>query len=251
MSPFLFEQHKDDSPAFWGREVKPRRDAALMEGLYQLRFQVYCLECGFLDPSDYPQGLESDEFDGRSAHFGAYDRGDALAGCVRLVRPDAIGTFPFQNHCVDLLDGVRLPPANRSAEISRLMVREDLRRRTGDAPSPAVSPGPPAGPGAAVRRPTEMRQPSPHILLSLYREMYLYSVQHGIRYWYAAMERALARTLNRMRFGFRPIGPATDYYGPVAPFVADLRELEHQLDRHAPSLLAWMRRTEDADLALK
>ncbi|MBP6559893.1 MAG: PEP-CTERM/exosortase system-associated acyltransferase, partial [Burkholderiaceae bacterium] len=87
----------------------------------------------------------------------------------------------------------------------------------------------------------EMRNPSPQILLTLYREMYAYSLQNGIRYWYAAMERSLARILTRMNFGFQQIGPATDYYGPVAPYVADLRVLETKLDQSNPALLAWMR----------
>jgi N-acyl amino acid synthase of PEP-CTERM/exosortase system len=246
MSLLLQETRLDYSPAFWGREVKPARDVVLMDDLYELRFQVYCLECGFLDKNDYPQGLETDEHDDASAHFGAYDLENELAGYVRLVSPDAIGTFPFQNHCVSLLDGVQLPPAGHSAEISRLMVREDLRRVRGEAATERAG-----GASAAMRRLTEMRQPSPQILLSLYREMYAYSLQHGIRYWYAAMERALARTLNRMNFSFRQIGPATDYYGPVAPYVADLRELEDQLDQHCPSLLAWMRSTSHHALALK
>jgi N-acyl amino acid synthase of PEP-CTERM/exosortase system len=73
--------------------------------------------------------------------------------------------------------------------------------------------------------------------------MYAYSLQHGIRYWYAAMERALARMLVRMNFGFQQVGPAIDYYGPVAPYVADLRVLESQLGRLNPPLLAWMQRT--------
>jgi N-acyl amino acid synthase of PEP-CTERM/exosortase system len=146
---------------------------------------------------------------------------------------------------VSLLDGVTLPPAGRSAEISRLMVREDLRRARGNENEK------PGGASAAMRRLTELRQPSPQILLSLYRQMYAYSLKTGIRYWYAAMERALARTLNRMGFSFCQIGPATDYYGPVAPYVADLRELEFQLERHCPSLLAWMRSADHDALALK
>lgn len=239
MSHFLLEHTLDYSPCFRGRQVKPGRDAALMDSVFELRFQVYCQECGFLEETDYPQGRERDEHDAGSSHFAAYDLGNELSGYVRLVRPDAIDTFPFQNHCVSLLDGVSLPPASRSAEISRLMVREDYRRRrpgTEARANPAET-----GAQAAMRRLTEMRDPSPQILLSLYRQMYAYSLKNGIRYWYAAMERALARTLNRMNFSFRQIGPATDYYGPVAPYVADLRELEHQLERHCPSLLAWMR----------
>jgi N-acyl amino acid synthase of PEP-CTERM/exosortase system len=153
-----------------------------------------------------------------------------------LVRPDAIGTFPFQNHCVELLQDVQLPPGLESAEISRLMVREDLRRRRGDLVT-GVSTGE-SGPKPAV----ELRDSSPQILLSLYREMYAHSLRNGIRYWYAAMERSLARALVRMNFGFKQIGPATNYYGPVAPYVADLREFERRIGQCNPALLAWMQR---------
>jgi N-acyl amino acid synthase of PEP-CTERM/exosortase system len=72
--------------------------------------------------------------------------------------------------------------------------------------------------------------------------MYAYSLKNEIRYWYAAMERSLARILSRMHFGFQQIGPATDYYGPVAPYVADLRVLEHQLGARNPLLLNWMQK---------
>ena len=71
--------------------------------------------------------------------------------------------------------------------------------------------------------------------------MYRYSVDHGIRYWYAAMERSLVRALSRFEFIFNPIGLETDYYGPVAPYLADLRELERRLDVSNPDLMAWFR----------
>lgn len=89
-----------------------------------------------------------------------------------------------------------------------------------------------------------MRNNTPQILLSLYRQMYAFSLNNGIRYWYAAMERSLARVLTRMNFGFRQVGPPTDYYGPVAPYLADLRELEARVGKSNPALLAWMHHTE-------
>ena len=75
--------------------------------------------------------------------------------------------------------------------------------------------------------------------------MYIYSINNGIRYWYAAMERSLARALTRMNFAFNQVGPQTDYYGPVAPYMADLRELETRVGASDPALLAWMRSTEE------
>lgn len=225
---------------FTGCAVSPKQDTALFRSIEELRYQVYCEECGFLPADDYPDGRETDEYDNNSGHFAAINQVDQLVGYVRLVFPDALQVFPFQTHCVSILDNVILPPAAQSAEISRLMVHKTYRRRDGEAP--------PAGmvrsshqprPDAPPQR--EKRNPSPKVLLTLYREMYRYSVKNDIRYWYAAMERSLARMLTRMNFGFQQIGPFTDYYGPVAPYVADLRVLEYQLSQRDPALFAWMR----------
>lgn len=225
---------RDFATHYRGCEVDPVRSDSVMLQVQSLRYDVYCRECHFLNARDYPDHLESDEYDAQSAHFAAFGLDEGLAGYVRLVRPDAIESFPFQNHCVELLEGIQLPPAVKSAEISRLMVRENLRRRRGDLVT-GGSTGDSAPPPAF-----EQRDSSPQILLSLYREMYAHSLRNGIRYWYAAMERSLARVLSRMKFCFQQIGPATNYFGPVAPYMADLRELEVGLARSNPALLAWM-----------
>lgn len=224
------------SVQFSGRAIHPSRDKASFTAIEELRYQVYCQECGFLPPENYPDKRERDEHDADSAHFAALNEADDLVGYVRLVFPDALEIFPFQMHCVSLLDGVILPPAAQTAEISRLMVHKHYRRRQGERPPAGISSLEPEAPRAE-----DQRSPSPQIMLTLYREMYTYSVNNDIRYWYAAMERSLARILTRMNFGFQQIGPFTDYYGPVAPYVADLRVLEYQLGRRDPALLAWMR----------
>lgn len=196
---------------FQALEVDPSHDAALMRQIHQLRFQVYCLEQGFLDAIDYPKGYEADEHDLRSFHFASCGRDGGLAGYVRLVCADAAGSFPFQAHCDALYPGIALPPTHQSVEISRLMVSA-----------------------------THRRQPdrSPEILCSMFRQMYMRSVRQGVRYWYAAMERSLVRVLQRMLgVEFRQIGPVTDYYGPVAPYLIDLHVLPAQLSVGHPSLL--------------
>lgn len=241
MNTVLVEQ-QEFVTHFTAQSVDWSRDAVMRKRSQALRYEVYCEECGFLDKGDYPQGLEADDYDDHSAHFAALNLRAELAGYVRLVRPDPIQTFPFQTHCVEVLDGVALPPAEQSGEISRLMVRQDYRRRVGDLP-PSGAPGEAA---VAAQVENDRRSGSPQILLSLYREMYAYSLDNNIRYWYAAMERSLARALVRMGFNFQQIGPTTDYYGPVAPYVADLRMLEAKLAQNNPALLAWMRNSNAA-----
>ncbi len=218
--------------------LRPRARSSQTPALrraFKLRYEVYCLEHNFLSVDDYPDGVESDEYDDEAAHFYAFDEQEELVGYVRLVRPGADQLFPMQRHCSISSDAATLPAHGEAAEVSRLMVRSDYRRRRGDRLS-VVTPEQ----SSAVFK-DDRRHAAPQILLSLYRQMYAYSLKVGIRHWYAAMERPLARSLLRRNFAFLPIGPQTDYYGPVAPYLADLRELESQAAERKPELLAWIR----------
>lgn len=212
-----------------------------MQRIYELRYQVYGLECGFLDPEDYPEGRESDPYDAESAHFCVEDDRSDIVAYARIVPGGGSSQgFPWQQHCSRLFDGLALPPAAESGEISRLMVRGDLRRLKQTALTARREARSDAQPG-------NRRQEASTVLLSLYRQMYRHSLATGIRYWYAAMERPLARLLSRMHFAFRQIGEETDYYGPVAPYLADLREIEACLGQGHPGLLAWLQKPDVAD----
>ncbi len=199
-----------------------------------MRYEVYCLECNFLSPDDYPDGVEMDENDEHAAHFYAFDDEEELVGYVRLVKPGPEQQFPFQKHC-DLSSGVELPHPSHAVEISRLMVRGDYRRRQRSGLSNAT-----AQQNAAVFS-IDRRHQAPAVLLNLYRQMYQHCLAHDIRFWYAAMEKPLSRSLARLGFSFLPIGPATDYYGPVAPYLADLRTLEDEVRQRDISLMDWLR----------
>ena len=207
----------------------------LMGQAYQLRFQTYCLECGFLPEKNYPNKQEKDAYDSHSEHFCAYNSREELVGYVRLVHADEENRFPFQHHRLSLFDAVDLPPAKESGEISRLIISQNYRRRRGDNMAGVAAEELPSESGQ------ERRIQSPQILLSLYRQMYSLSLRDDIRYWYAAMEPSLARSLSQMNFGFRQIGPQADYYGMVAPYVADLRELEGRIGAKNPDLMDWLR----------
>lgn len=232
----------DDSsgfaPYFHSCQAQPANNPTLMQSVFALRYQVYCEECAFLPPAQFLTPHETDSYDKRSVHFCAFNLADELVGYVRLVLAEAEQPFPFQSHCQLDLAGYAQPVLAQSAEISRLMVRQDYRRRRHDNLAGVTVDNNDAAPEREKRRNT------PQILLSLYRQMYAYSLGHGIRYWYAAMEPPLARVLMRMSFAFVQVGPPTDYYGLVAPYLADLRDLEIQIGQKNPPLLAWLRQGE-------
>lgn len=216
-------------------------EAAGLQQIFALRYEVYCLECGFLPAEQFQSGLESDEYDAGAAHILARNLENEAVGTLRVVQPTASQSFPFEHHCKALFEDIVLPRREECGEISRLVVRKNYRRRSGDSlagvsqafltdPAPDVM-----GAGATPER----RSNNPQILLGLYREAYRYSLQAGIRYWYAAMEQSLARALASFQFVFTPIGVETDYYGPVTPYLADLRELEDRVGAANPELMAW------------
>ena len=236
--PSLPPDPTEFAPLFRSREVVQGRDDDLLQRVFELRYQVYCTECGFLPECNYPDHREVDQYDAASAHFCAFNLRDELVGYARMVLPERAPSFPFQSHWRDLLSGAALAPPQQAAEISRLMVTQVYRRRRGDVLA-----------GLTVeedlpRMSHDLRDHTPQILFSLYRQMYAFSLAHGTRYWYAAMERALARALSQMGFAFAQVGPLTDYYGPVALYLGDLRQLEVQVGQSHPALMAWLRKAD-------
>ena len=243
-------------PYFGFRQLLTQdEDEALFEQIARLRYEVYCAECRYLDAADFEFGLETDDFDHRAMHVAAQTLDADVVGTVRLVLADSdADAFPFEEHC-SVFPDFKLPHKDQSGEISRLIVKKSMRRRTGDSlqgvskefqeKGNAGSIAPQAATAGAKRR-----SQSPQIMLGMYREMYRYSRANGIRYWYAAMEKGLWRLLDRMGFHFEPVGPETDYYGPVTTYMADLRELEVRLRELNPFMLAWFQDERISDWML-
>jgi N-acyl amino acid synthase of PEP-CTERM/exosortase system len=204
------------------------------DDLFRLRYEVYCMECAYLKADAALDGKECDDYDCCSTHFAAYTLEAALVGTVRLVTPAAQRAYPFEQYCPTFAD-FQMPARVKCGEVSRLAVKRSHRRRRADCVEGV--PGfahPPCGPGM-----NRLNGVSPMLLLGMYREMYRHSRTHGIRYWFAAMERSLAHSLKRMGFSFDPIGPVADYFGKVTPYVLDLGELLPVLRANNPPLLAW------------
>ena len=103
-------------------------------------------------------------------------------------------------------------------EVSRLSVSRSYNRREGDGHY-GLGSAPPRTDGAE-------RRAGGVLVMVLYKAMYQASKRCGITHWMAATEKSLYRLVSRSGFPFRQIGPETDYYGPVAPYLIDLSELE-------------------------
>lgn len=227
------------SSYFTFKQLRSGVDDAELKRILALRYEVYCLECGFISPGQFRDKLESDEFDAHSVHFAAHNHADEVVGSLRLVRPTFPLGFPFERHCTSLFGDVVMPRIGECGEVSRLVVRREYRRRTGDFLA-GISDSTDRR-YCTKARSADRRSSGPQILLGLYREIYQFSVQSGIRYLYAAMEKSLARTLARYEFIFTPIGLEAEYFGRVTPYMIDLRELEARVGAMNPALMDWLR----------
>ena len=165
--------------------------------VFRLRYQVYCVERGFL-PGD--EGEESDEFDSFSRHILLRETstGEAV-GTARVIGPNIAklhNSFPIQHVCDPNL--IRDVPLRQAGEISRFALSKERRIRTGNM--------------------TLLR-------LSLVRGLVQISAEMGLTHWLAVMERSLIRLNERNAIYFETRGPLVDYHGPRQPMVAELSSM--------------------------
>lgn len=94
--------------------------------VFNLRYRVLAEENSYLDPADFPEQMETDEYDARANHYLLVHRpSGAIAGTVRLIRPDAeaVGDeLQFVHHCkvCDVYDRVPIMRAGEGFPFRRL-----------------------------------------------------------------------------------------------------------------------------------
>jgi N-acyl amino acid synthase of PEP-CTERM/exosortase system len=203
----------------------------LLDDVFRLRFQVYCLERGFEHATDYPDGRERDEDDCRSIHFLVLYRpaaavSDVPVGTVRLIMPRSGKNLPVlkltaarERRRIDF-------PLESTAEVSRFAIAKAfrsclerdwrLRHRAGTALCERAAP--------------------PLLTYGLLRAVVMMSATSGITHIVAMMEPALIRLLGRLRIRFQPIGGPVEHHGLRQPVWAAMPELVDQVKRSHPEL---------------
>ena len=184
---------------FYARSIDD--DPRLLEASYRLRYQVYCVERQYLDAAAYPSQQETDQFDDHSVHVGAVDALGELAGTARVIKANPHG-FPMFRHCaffpeVQTLDAPQVVPV----EVSRVAISRDRPRNGGS------------------RRRSEP-------FLTLVKAIMQGAKRAGATHLIGATDAAFHRWLVHYGLPYRISGPAVDYYGPVAPCIMSLRELD-------------------------
>lgn len=213
-------------------KIVPVNSRELLDQVFRLRFQVYCLERSFESPADHPDGRERDDDDGRSSHFLVLYRGEkcrqaTAVGTVRLVLPRRGAELPvfrlLPHH-----DRRRIGlPISSTAEVSRFAVprsfRRQLERDLGDQGGDAAA-------DSIARLALEL------LNFWLVRGVVRMTATSGITHIVAMMEPALLRLLRRLGIQFHPMGRMVQHHGLRQPVWAAMTNVTNGIRRCRPEL---------------
>lgn len=198
------------------------------DDVFFIRHDVYARELGF-EPVR-PDQKESDVYDARSVHclMRTAEATSRLVGCARVVLTDADAPdslLPFEKACKDSLFRDQIDPAklprDRVAEVSRLAVLSDFRRRRGeDHKEVAID----------VSDFGDSQQPRfPYIPVGLYMASVLIAQRHNIDYLFTLTEPRLAEHFAKLGVKIVPIGAPIEHRGMRVPSLIHAATVESGL----------------------
>jgi len=219
--------------------IDPEDTEGLQEAL-RLRYYVYCEEKQFINKEEITndQQIEIDEYDkDQSWHFVVLNTqatgNEHVIGTVRLVRYTEEKGFPTGKFHPPLYDkitghGVRMESV---AEISRLCINPCFRKRRDDGLY-----------GVESYNNSDVRRKYPIVLISLLREMYLFSKKAEIHYWLSSMEDILYRYLKCIALEFEPLDEDyIEYYGKVKSYLLGIEQAEQNMARKQEDLFSFFK----------
>jgi N-acyl-L-homoserine lactone synthetase len=241
--------------------VRHIQDDQELTEIYRLRYKVFCLEWGFEKPDNHSERIITDGYDKNAIHFAAQDENQKTVGAIMLL-PDSSEGFPLEKYCELDINPDELP-RDSLAEVSRMVIHRDYRRRSEDKyiygpdeerrsigsfhfqqnyPNPKVqhrraddkyrSKQP-------ARRTSEFygdRRKRHEVVMNLYKAVYQESKRRQLTHWYAVMTKGIVNLLNRFGFSFEAIGDPVDYNGIRTPYMTEIAKLEKDMENRNPEL---------------
>lgn len=191
---------------------------------YRLRFEVMCLELGWLSGDEYHGGIEHDEYDsGQSLPFLAIDQFGQSVGTSRLILPGE-HPFPVETH-FNIHSPERMEKEhgelNYCVEVSRFVVPDN----------PALK--------------------NHEITMMLCRAMIKKSLEMGVSHMLMSTDYRFFRLLKILGFQLEEIGEPKDYMGSkTIPGILPLRNLLPKLKDNKPFLYKYLTATEERNMEM-
>jgi N-acyl amino acid synthase of PEP-CTERM/exosortase system len=152
--------------------------------------------------------------------------------------------LPLQEN-FDIDDRLFSNPGHKAAEISRLAISKDFRRRAIDRvifnKDKAHAEDLAQHQENLINIENDRRKCEHELVRGIYMQIYRESIKLGLTHWCAVMSRGLYVILARWGIHFDQVGPEKEYHGVRAPYVLSLKELETFLKKKNPDLLKLAR----------
>lgn len=206
-------------------EMVPAVSDELKNEVYKLRYQVYCIETGFEDPDQYPDGMEVDDYDPHAVHYLIrHRRSGDYAATTRLILPDTLRPekpFPLEQHFkIDNFAILETIDRQRLGEASRLCVSKAFKRRKNEQNTLVFA----ACNNRDYFTPHE-RRVFPHISFALIACLIRACQENDILYFFGTLEPAWFRFLSSSGIHFNKLGPLIDYRGERWPGIIKVSDL--------------------------
>jgi N-acyl-L-homoserine lactone synthetase len=179
------------------------------ENAFRLRYEVYCKEKGWLDPTQYTDMLERDEHDEKSETFLAYDDNtNQVIGTARLIISDTdfsslhIEKHPSINGNINTV---------KCVEISRMAILESARQG--------------------------------NVFIGLIRMLFRHILKHhsNFEYIYFTVEERFLHKVNQLGFEFIPFAPSALWYcDQLVPARQIIVDMDDCLKRNNPEFHRWL-----------
>ncbi len=227
-------------------EIIPAVDAPTCDAAHRIRHAVYCEDLPF-EPIR-PDGRERDEYDSHALHCLLRHRAsDQFMGVTRLVLPPpapADGPLPFERTCGAALYRGELDPARlpreRIAEVSRLAVLREFRRRRGEAGSPL--------PLSEEDFGTPLQPRCPFIPIGLYLGAIALAQKLGIDTLFTLTEPRLALHFARFGVPVIQIGEGVEHRGLRIPSMIRINEVMAHMNPRVRPMWEEVRREVEEKL---
>ena len=206
-------------------QISPAFDDKRLDDVYFIRKEAQAR--AILADSEKADRREIDEFDQHSVHCLVRTLKEPVrpAGCARLVLTDPAkpkAPLPFEVMCNATIDRAVIDPAalprHQIAEISRLSILSDFRRRDGESGRMSLIEDSDFG--------DEDHPRFPYIPVSLYIGIVLMAQRLGMKYLFTLTEPQLTAHFQRLGVELHPIGPAVDkrkLWQPAVILVAEVQ----------------------------
>ena len=205
--------------------VAPALQEADKEDVYFIRHDVYARELGFEPPR--ADQRETDAYDQRSLHclMRTAEAVPRLVGCARVVLADPLAPdapLPFERACRDSLFRDQIDPAklprDSIAEVSRLAVLSDFRRRKGEERREVALDVSDFG--------DESQPRFPYIPVGLYIASVLIARRSGVEYLFTLTEPRLAEHFGKLGVQITSIGAPIEHRGTRIPSLIRVSTVE-------------------------